>query len=158
MSEQWTWMPSRATSKRPSRRSKGSKACWSRKVSSVSRKRGGGGEELGVEAVEQVADGVVLQDGLDPEECLAVGALVGVLHLALEGRGLEEEGREGAAGGIDDPVLLVGAGAGIGELGGCCAEAGEERIENADHPPWFEAARRMSETQKLDARSALNSG
>ena len=59
-------------------------------------------------------------------------------------RGLEEEGSEGAGGGIGDGIALVGAVAGIGERGGGLAEVVQEGIqdgiENAGHILCSEAA------------------
>ena len=59
-------------------------------------------------------------------------------------RGLEEEGSEGAGGGIGDGIALVGAAAGIGERGGGLAEVVQEGvqdgIENAGHILCSEAA------------------
>ena len=72
------------------------------------------GEQVGGEAGEEVADLVVTGDGLHAEEGVTVGAAGLFLHAALEveeGGGLEEEGSEGAGGGIGDGIALVGAAA-----------------------------------------------
>ncbi len=101
----------------------------------------------GGEAGEEVADLVVTGDGLHAEEGVTVGAAGLFLHAALEveeGGGLQEEGSEGAGGGIGDGLALVGAAAGIGERGGGLAEVVQEGIqdgiENAGHILCSEAA------------------
>ena len=98
------------------------------------------------EGGEQVADVVVAGDGLDAEERLAVGAAGLLLHQALEseeGEGLEEEGGEGAGGG----VALVGAVAGIGQIGGGLAEAVQDGFENGGRISCLEApAEKLSPT------------
>ena len=79
------------------------------------------GAAVGVETVEQIADRIVTGDLADAEEGVAVGTGGLLLHAALEveeGGGLEEERGEGAASGIGDVVALVGAGAGVGQVGG----------------------------------------
>ena len=106
------WIPSRATSRRPPRRSKGARAPCSCRV-------------FGGEAVKQIADLGIAGDRLHAEEGVTVGTGGLCLHAALEaeeGGGLEEEGSKGAGGGIGDGIALVGAAAGVGERGGGLAE------------------------------------
>ncbi len=101
------------------------------------------GEAIGVHTVEQIADPVVAGDGLHAEEGVAVGAGGLLLHAALEleeGGSLEEEGGEGARGGVGDGVALVGAAAGIGQTRGGLAEAVQQGIENRGHILWLKAA------------------
>ena len=115
-----------------------------------------GGEErvegIGRAAVEQGADAVVAGDALDADQGLAVGAGLGVLHGALEGKEggiLHEEGSEGRAGGVGNGVAHVGAGAGIGECGGGLAEAGQQGIEGRSHIPSSKEVGAKSSGQKL---------
>ena len=100
------------------------------------------GEAIGVHTVEQIADPVVAGD-VHAEEGVAVGAGGLLLHAALEleeGGSLEEEGGEGARGGVGDGVALVGAAAGIGQTRGGLAEAVQQGIENRGHILWLKAA------------------
>ena len=88
-------------------------------------------EGIGSDAVEQVADLVVVGDVADAEESLAVGEGGLVLNAALEieeRRGLEEEQKEGAGSGLGDGVALVASVAGIGPGGGALGEGGQERL------------------------------
>lgn len=72
---------------------------------------------------------------------MAVGAGGLFQHAALEiqkGRGLEKEGGEGAGGGIEDGVALVGAAPEVGQGGGDLVDAVQNGIEemgvrNGDH-------------------------
>ena len=109
------------------------------------------GEEVGVEAIKEVANLVVTGDGLHAEEGVTVEAAGLFLQAALEveeGGGLEEEGSEGAGGGIGDGIALVGAAAGIREGGGGLAEVVQEGIENAGHILCSEAALAKLSPQK----------
>ena len=74
---------------------------------------------------------------LEAEEGVAVGTGGLVEHAALEiqeGRGLEEQGGEGAGGGIEDGVALVGAAPEAGQGGGDRIKAVQNRIEEMKVP------------------------